>query len=305
LDISTEEVADLGLSMKGSVCLMKSDGLKDDSAPLTFDSSAKLKGRDWMYTESETVVMAKTSAPFKSVAHFDYQIGDLKISYDRPILFNQGEDWGNGEKGRKIVNDRRVWVPGKLYQDQARWNISFLLPSGQFVAAATQGNELMVRDQRGDWISPRDHSLQKGSVGEFCYTSGWQHNECRVPEFRLKSAPQLVAIGSIEQSGKTLADSDSVIVGKACLVPLTEGDVLTIHLKEKSSLRAIDLRMDKVKNVVVEAMVDGKWQIIHLGHPINLIKQLKPVTSKQLRISLKGVKKGAQLKLLRIYQKSL
>lgn len=80
-------------------------------------------------------------------------------------LWHQGEGWGNGEKGRKVVNDRRLWVPGTLLRDQTRWNVSFQLPSGQYISAATQGNEIMVRDKRGDWISPRDHALQTGSTG--------------------------------------------------------------------------------------------------------------------------------------------
>ena len=304
LGLTPEKLAERGLVMKGSVRILKADGLKDDSSPMIFDSALKVIGRGWRSSESTSVVMAKTSVPFEAVAHVDYQIGNLQITYDRPVFFNQGEDWGNGEKQRKVVNDRRVWVPGTLYQDQARWNISFLLPSGQFVAAATQGNDIMVRDKRGDWVSPRDHSLQKGSAGEFCYTSGWQHYECRVPEFRLKSEPSIVAIASMTQSGKPLAGADAVIAGRPSAEPLVEDGVLTVNLERETALRAIDFRTtkNKVSGLVVEALVDGKWQIIHLGRPIDLIKQLKPVTSKQLRITMKGVKKGAELTLLRIYQ---
>jgi hypothetical protein len=183
----------------------------------------------------------------------------------------------------------------------ARWNISFVLPGGQFVAAATQGKDIMVRDPRGDWVSPRDHALLAGSVGEFCYTSGWQRYECRVPEFRMKSEPPLVEIAALRPTGGTAwEDAASIIAGKPGSVPLDGVDSLEVPLVRPTALRAIDFRADKVGGVVVEAKVGETWKVIHLGRPASLLKELAPVTTKHVRITLRKVKKGASLKLLRL-----
>jgi hypothetical protein len=303
LGLDFEKLKSLGLVMKGSVSFPEGDGLDASASPVSFDSAGKVDWKKWHTSTGETIVMSRKSGAFEAVAHFDYTVGDLRISYDRPLLFNQGEEWGNGEKQRKVVNDRRVWVPGLLSHDHARWNISFLLPSGQWIAAATQGNDIKVHDAKGDWISPKDHALQKGSVGEFCYTSGWQRIECRVPEFRLQSAPEICRITSIAQSGHPLPEADDLLAGKTCEIEVVPDEVISVKLSKPYLLDAIDLRADKVRMATVEAKVDGQWEIVHIGHPITLVKQLKKVTSDELRMTFTGDPKGMKIKLLRIYQK--
>jgi len=159
LGLDLEKLQSLGLVMKGNISFPAGDGLDASASPVSLDSSGKVDWKKWHTSTGESIAMAKKSGAFKAVAHVDYTVGDLRITYDRPLFFNQGEEWGNGEKQRKVVNDRRVWVPGLLPHDHARWNISFLLPSGQLIAAATQGNDIKVHDAAGDWISPTDHAL--------------------------------------------------------------------------------------------------------------------------------------------------
>jgi len=300
LDLKT--LQSLKLEMKGSVSFPAADGLKPGASPVSFDSAGKVDWKKWHTSTEESVVWTQKSGAFEAVAHFDYTVGDLRITYDRPLLFNQGEEWGNGEKGRKVVNDRRVWVPGFLPHDHARWNISFLLPSGQFIAAATQGNDIKVHSKNGDWISPKDHALQKGSIGEFCYTSGWQRFECRVPEFRLKSEPGICKIEEMSQSGNKLPNTEALLAGQAAEVLVAPNEPITLKLSKPYQLDAIDLRAEKVGMATVEARVNGQWQIVHIGHPIELVKQLKKVTSDEVRITLKGKGDAVKLKLLRIYK---
>lgn len=305
--LGAEALKQLGMHLQGSVTITQDPRWEVVPDTISLDSSGKVNWKNWHTGSSSSILTLKSDAnvsgAFEATVKFDYKIGDLPIQYTRVILFNQGEDWGNGEKQRKVVNDRRVWVPGVLHQDHARWNISFRLPSGQFIAAASQGNDVMVRDSRGDWVSPRDHAIQKGSVGEFCYTSGWQRYECRVPEFRLKSEQALVGVqGLTRNNGKPLTDTDNILSGKNGSVSLDEVDALQVTLDEAATVRAIDFRADRVSGIVVEARVGDVWQTIHLGRPGNLVKQLKPVKTKELRINLQGAKKGASLKLLRIYR---
>jgi len=97
--------------------------------------------------------------------------------------------------------------------------------------------------------------------------------------------------------------AEDLMAGKACEVEVVPDEVISVKLTQPYVLDAIDLRADKVGMATVEAKVNGKWEIVHIGHPVPLVKQLKKVTSDELRMTFKGGKSGMRLKLLRVYQK--
>lgn len=301
LELDPQRLAESGVGLSGSVSFSSAeDGPVPVPARVEFDSTQGVNWGNWHSKRSTVRLEGPKETPFEITATFDYEVAGIPIRYQRKVLFNQGEDYGNGEKQRKVINDRRVWVPGTLTQDHARWNISFKLPSGVQIAAATQGNEILVHEGEAQWISPRDRSLPMGSQGEFCYTSGWQRWEARVPEFRLKGGPGMVEVTSIV-SGDAKAP-ENLMRGEPGSLLLDVEKPVEITFSEPATVRAFDLRAENVRSLRIEAEIDGNWKTIHLGRPGDLVKRPVAIETGKLRIHLEDAKLGAELKLLRLYR---
>lgn len=299
-ELKLDDLNDAHCAAKGTITLTATDGIQLGQTSLPVSADSGVRWNNWHTKESSTTLKGPVGQPFKITADFSYEIAGIPVNYQREILFNQGEDYGNGEKQRKVINDRRVWVPGTLSQDHARWNISFELSSGQQIAAATQGNEILVHEGDKKWISPTDRSLQAGTVGEFCYTSGWQRFESRVPEFRIKNEPEALNISAIQQ-GSNKADQ-SILEGTTGSFELDKNTPLTVLFPESVTIRAFDLRMKDVNFIRVEAKDEKGWHTIHVGNPSQLIKRPVQRQTKELRIHLDQVKGKPVLEMLRMYQ---
>lgn len=300
LELDADQLELLEASLKGSIRFIPSGDLVPVPEEVPLDASEGVSWSNWHAKQSKVRVMGPTEAPFEIQAVFDFSLAGIPLRYERSVLFNQGEDYGNGEKERKVVNDRRVWVPGQLAQDHARWNASFVLPSGIKVAAATQGNEILVHQDAFEWISPRDRSLPMNVRGEICYTSGWQRFEARVPEFRFSGEVPRIGVTSLRQGDVTA--SAELLDGLAAAMPLKADGAIEVVLTEPATVRAFDLRADGVGSVVIEAMgEDGQWQVIHLGRPGELIKRPVKVKTGKLRITPDEVRADALLTMLRLY----
>ncbi|QQL46173.1 DUF6288 domain-containing protein [Sulfuriroseicoccus oceanibius] len=293
-----------GALMQGSVRFANDSTLRSAPTPITLDSNEGVNWNDWHTRTQMVPVDPKEAGIVETDAIFDYQIGDIPVRYTRRITFDQGEDWGNSEKLRKVINDRRIWVRGTLNKDHARWNISFTLPSGQIIAAATQGNDLMVRDPQGDWMSPQDHALLAGSECEFCFTSAWQRFEARVPEVKLLSSPALIDINTIvDENSQPLTDTKELLAGEVAHVPVGTTDSITLNLDGPHRVRAMDFRADKVWAVEIDSWQNDRWQVVYIGKPDTFVRTLIPTETDKLRIRFTNKNDQAALKMLRLYDK--
>jgi len=128
--------------------------------------------------------------------HIQYSIGDLKFDYHRPIKYVP-----NNIRAcpRVVDNDRKIWVPGTIDIDHNGWNLSFKLPSGQRIAAASLGY-LYVKvippknSTEKPWISPIvdqktyeiKRQLKAGTKAHILFVSARTKAEARIPVVQLK-----------------------------------------------------------------------------------------------------------------------
>jgi hypothetical protein len=257
-----------------------------------------VRWNDW-HNADQRMTLNGLKEPFEVAVRVKYTAGDLAFDYTRPVLVNRGEEWGNGEKQRPVTNDRQVWVPGTLLEDHTRWEISFRTPAGRFIAAATQGNEVRVTEGERSWIAPNQQTLLAGSECAFCFTSGWQGFEARVPEVRLmKSGTPEIRLLEISSPAsakgcdlKVLCDGDPET---ACplIWPTVDAAVapvmlIDVKLPGEETVRALDLRVSRSHaKVVVQAWAKGEWRDVYWGMTGPLIHALVPTKTDKLRVQL-------------------
>lgn len=274
---------------------------------ITFEEGAS--GRDHRQEKSLVVKLeqeSKDPIPLKAV--IKHQIGDLEISYTRPLLANALEA-GGGEKGRKLINDRRLTINGYLLRDHGNWGISFMLPNGEYISAASQGNEVTVHDQGKTWISPRTKSLTADSACEFTCTTGWQGLEIRVSDVKLIKPGSTSPTWQLTANGKrvdTKALQDSNIDTMEELTFSDEGELkLMITPSSSSPIRALDLRMNDGPDckLIIEADSRGKWIPIYWGSLSRWSASLcdfQAVSAPKLRVTLTGPK-NEKIKLTELH----
>lgn len=279
------------LPMEGSVEIV-------DAGGKAFIPAIKIErdcGKDgWQVRSTSTVVPGPASGPIPLTARVRYRVGDLEFNYDRPLRAG-AEEAGGPEKQRKIVNDRVIWVKGKILRDLNDWSASFHLPSGQFISAATQGGGVRVESGAESWIAPEGGVIPAGSGCEFGFTSGWQAYEGRVGVVRLAAEPPLVRAKSVKVDRKEL---DPALLGnrdrsaaQTLAFPAKAGDPLEIEieLEQAVELRALDMRLKENGQdlrMAIEVEAGGGWQMVFQGRPGERSSAFEPVKAKRLRVQL-------------------
>lgn len=207
---------------------------------------------NWNAIEKKVELAAdkSTDEQIPLTALISYKIGDLSLSYKRPIIVNK-EEPGNGEKGRKIVNDRLLLVPGILARDHGNWGISFYLPDKTFISAASQGNIVTVHEGKGQetksWLSPNDRSLTADSKARFLCSTGWDGLELRIGDiYLLQQGAPMAKIRQISANGKELDIKDlqdSASDTSAEIESDSTGKLeLLVTLNSPTPVRAVDIR---------------------------------------------------------------
>lgn len=285
----------LPLPMLGEVVFEDPEQRLQSPIRFPIEPTAHVNFNGW-HDRGQKATVTGMSEPFTVDARIHFTAGDIAFDYTRPIHFGAGETWGSGEKGRDVTNDRRVWVPGTLLADHTRFNLAFRLPSGIRIAAATQGGDVAVRTGEAsapEWFSPRDRYLTVGAECDFCFTSGWQHFEARVPEVRLRregASPLPLAGVSGDAAAADIASLTDHDRTTACPVAWTENEAtFEIQLDQPRQIRAMELRLTDphhIDRVVIEAKVENEWQTIWWGRPYDFMIHPVPVKTATLRAKL-------------------
>lgn len=278
------------LPMEGSVEIVDAGGKPVVPA---FNIARDFGNQGWHTKATEASFQGPQAGPVPLVARIRYTAGDMNFSYDRPLSAGADEP-GSGEKQRKVVNDRIVWVKGRLLRDLNNWSASFTLPSGQFVSAATQGGALRASRGQESWVAPEQGTVPAGSECEFGFTSGWQAYEARLSAIRLAGGDLTVAPVKVLADGKEL-DREGLknrdrTGGQTVSFPGKPETPLGIELEFASpeSLRALDLRLKNSDGLrmAIEAEVGGRWQTVFQGRPGDRSSSFPPVETRRVRIQL-------------------
>jgi hypothetical protein len=270
---------------------------------ITFQIKPDCGDNGWQTTHQEVVVDGPAKGPVSSVARVRYKVADMTFEYDRPIVAG-GEEAGNGEKGRKVLNDRVVWVKGRLQRDLSGWNGSFTLPSGQYISAATQGVSAKIMHGRRTWVAPEAGAVPAGTECEFGFTSGWQYFEARLSAIRVTGPLPVVparrlTVNRVAISRARLEDYNRA-TGQKVRFPANAQAPLTIEaeLPAAAPVRGVDLRMKDDGNglrMAVEVEVGGKWQIVFQGRPGDRLSAFPPTKTRRLRVQLTRLDKGGDV----------
>ena len=305
--------------MAGSVSIEDPGKYLDKKISFEIHPEKQIRWNGWHTQNRKTSFNGPAKEALKLQARFQFKAAGIDFDYTRPLLINQDEEWGGGERGRPVTNDRRFQVPGTLINHHNRWNISFLLPDGEFISAATQGNQIMVRDSRGDWVSPIERSLTAGSKAEFTFTSGWQHFEARIPEITLIDekapiAPARITFNTPVKAGEASSLTDGIREnGMSLVFPESSERQITVRvdLATPEKISALDLRLSnkpawwtEQAKLDIKAEVDGAWQTVYRGKldAHGIISKLIPTTTAKLRINIRHSKwKTLELGELRLY----
>ncbi len=273
------------LPMEGQLEILNAEGKALASLPIRKDFG----GHGWHTRSESQVIDGPAAGPLSLIARFTYRIGNMNLQYDRPVIAG-GDEPGNGEKGRKVLGDRVVWVPGTLAQDLSGWNASFHLPSGQFIAAATQGVASRVSRAHETWISPQQGSVPAGTPCEFGYHSGWQYFEARVASIRLTGfdeiVPKSITAGGGALDIETLMDHD-----RGTGHPAPKGE-MRIELAKPETIRGIDLRVKPANNLRVKVFVGSGAQekLVFLGRPTERCSAFDEQTTGRVRVVIEAIK---------------
>ncbi len=279
------------LTMEGSVEIVDQSGKPFlGLEPFKFEKDCGTQV--WHTRELTATAEGPDKGPIPLVARVRYKVGDMAISYDRPIIAG-GEEPGNGEKGRKLLGDRIVRVTGRLLRDLGGWNAAFTLPSGQYIAAATQGNSIRVFRGSNQSVAPEDGTIPAGTSCDFGFSSGWQPWEARLSDIRvlnsLETAPAKIEADGAALDISSLSDFNRSTSQKASFpsgndAPLT----ITTNLPTDAKVRGVDLRLKKTDGLrmTVEAERNGQWQLVFQGRPADRLSVFQPVNTRRLRVSL-------------------
>lgn len=290
------------LPMEGKVEILTLDGELLGSLPIKKDF-----GGDSWHTRDESLTMdGPEEVPVDLIARIRYTLGEHQISYDRPVI-GGGHEPGNREKGRKLLGDRRVMVPGELDRDVNGWSASFKLPSGQYVSAASQGVILQVRQGDREWNAPgRVASVPRGARGMFEFSSGWHRMEARVGSLQIAGDGLRLPPGSVAVADRLLNSSerDSLFdFDSDTGIPLSFSEDLSEPLKidldmpRREKIRAIDIRLEPGNNILMEVQTredDGSWRTILRTRTGWRLRSFAATETSRLRIMLTRMSERAQ-----------
>lgn len=283
------------IPFSASVTLQSDDVKFSELLPIEFDESKTNQSNVYEKTLENVSTDKAVTGPIKLKADIKYKIGDMELSYTRPITAN-AEEAGSGEKGRKLVNDRRLPISGYLMRDHGNWGMSFLLPNGNYISATAQGSEVTVRQGDKTWISPRVRSLTANSACEFYCTTGWDGLEARVGELKLiKEGSPDAKIKQITANGKSLSKEalqDCNLETSEELSTSGKGKIeIMVTPDTKSQIRGIDMRVKDGPDfkVTIEADNRGKWIPVYwgtLGQGAPQLFNFQPLSTAKLKITL-------------------
>lgn len=287
---------DSPLPMEGKVEIVDTAG-KSFAASIPINKDCG--NNDWQTRSEKEAVSNPAKGPLPLIARVRYTVGSMKFEYDRPIIAG-GEEAGNGEKGRKLLGDRVVWVKGRLMRDLGGWNASFTLSSGQFIGTATQGVASTILEGEKKWVSPQAGTVAAGTNCEFGFSSGWQPWEARVAAIRVGGSnltiePQKLIAGTTTLDRKAMEDKDLATVQKLSF-PGQADETLKVEAEFAAAtpVRGIDLRVKKDDGLrmMVEADINGRWQVVFQGRPGDRVSAFPSVTTKKLRVQLMYLEKN-------------
>lgn len=220
------------LPMEGTVEIVDAAGKSFGDKVYTIPRDCGNKG--WQTTTLKSDFKGPLAGPIPLVAKIRYQVGNLKFSYDRPVTAG-GAEPGNAEKERKVINDRIVWVKGRILRDLNNWSASFTLPSGQYISAATQGGAMRVTRGQGGWVAPDQGTVPAGTDCVLGFTSGWQACEARIAVIRMEGPGLALTPTSITVNGRSLdravVDNYDRTAGQMLTFPGKDGTPLAIEIE--------------------------------------------------------------------------
>lgn len=288
------------LPMEGSIEVVDAGGKLFQNSRFKFDKDCG--GGGWHTRELKNPFASNAAGPIDLTARIRYKVADLEFAYDRTLV-GGGDEPGGSEKLRKVNNDRVMWVKGRLTRDLNAWNSSFILPSGQYISAATQACVVRVSSGDESWLAPGQGTLPEGTECEFGFTSGWYSYEGRIAGIRVRSMPLAAPVATLTANGSALPRDLLMNYGRGSGRKVdfpAEGDKplsLNVELREALTLRALDLRMDAENGkpidakfsgglrMTVEAFVNNSWQLIYQGLPGSCTTVFQPVKTKTLRVN--------------------
>lgn len=245
---------------------------------ISWTPSTKFGGQWNVYSYNKELSGPTQPGIPKMTAKIKWRVNDLDVEYDRPIAVG-GFEVGSAEKARTVTNCNHLWVPGILIRDHGNWGCSFHLPDGTYISAASQGNQIKVYDEtdknnKKTWVTPNDSCLTQGSRCLFRVSTDWHGLECRVRELKLLSSTteevtdyKLKASTGGHVDTAKLLDRDATTIEELDAGPSEDEPlVLELSLKNASSLRAVDIKIEKgYSRLIIEAHKGGKWIPIHWG----------------------------------------
>lgn len=234
---------------------------------------------DWNVFITEKKINGPSDSPNQELsADIAWSVDDLTVKYTRPLITGKFEA-GCEEKEFTLNNLNHLWVTGILMRDHGNHGCSFFLTDGSYIAAATQGNQIIIHDETNKneektWVTPNDSCLPRGAKCLFRVSPDWRGLECRVSELRLlsygKSADvdkyTLTANGASINTDN-LTDRDALTKEELSASGKQEEPlILEATLNEPTKIRAVDIKLENgYSKVVIEALVNNKWEPIHWG----------------------------------------
>jgi hypothetical protein len=301
------------LPMEGTVEIVDAAGKPFGNPVYTIPRDCGKQG--WQTTSLKSEFKGPLGGPIPLVAKIRYKVGNLTFNYDRRVTAG-GVEAGSAEKQRKVINDRIVWVKGRILRDVNNWSATFHLPSGQYIGAATQGGALLVTHPQGSWIAPNQGTVPAGTDCELGFSSGWQAFEARVAAIRMHGPGMLLTPKSMTANGRPLdravMENFDRTAGQVMAFPDKDSSPIAIEveLAAPERVRAIDMRLkgngDGLR-MGIEAQVDGKWQLVFQGRPGERSSAFLPVTTQRLRIQLSrsdSKKTDVELQELRVIRQA-
>lgn len=279
------------LPMEGGVEIL---GLKSLTLPVPRDCG----NGGWQTARQEQVVDGPAKGPLMLKARIRYRVADMTFNYERQVI-GEGETAilgvDSGEKGRSVLGDRIIWVKGRLFRDLGGWSTAFVLPSGQYISAASQGVGVRVTQGKTNWIAPADGGLPAGTECLFGFTSGFQYYEARVAAIKVPDAVPMVLPKRVTTGATTLPLAPLLDRNRATGLPVplpVRDDVpleLAVELPGITPVRGIDLRLKdngRGYRLSVEAEISGNWQIVFQGRPGDRLSTFPAVDTQRLRVKL-------------------
>lgn len=234
---------------------------------------------DWNVYVSQKEVTGPSDSPIQELsANITWSVDDLTVKYTRPLITGKFEA-GCEEKEFTLNNLNHLWVNGILMRDHGNHGCSFFLTDGSYIAAATQGNQIIIHDEtnkneKKTWVTPNDSCLPRGSKCVFRVSPDWRGLECRVSELRLlsygkSSDVDKYTLTADRQTIDTANLTDRNATTKEEISASGKQDdplVLEVTLPKETKIRAVDIKLETgYSRLVIEALVNNKWEPVHWG----------------------------------------